>query len=84
MPQKTFAPTDPFERADITSNTYYEWFLENDFMVFAAQGIVTDFPQPFKEFLPRQKEASLTIDQALEAMAAAGTGGSAAAPAKSA
>jgi arylsulfatase len=29
--------TDPFERADITSNTYYDWLFENDFLLFAAQ-----------------------------------------------
>ena len=28
--------TDPFERADITSNTYYDWLLENDYLVLAA------------------------------------------------
>ena len=28
--------TDPFERADITSNTYYDWFLDHDFIVIYA------------------------------------------------
>ena len=28
--------TDPFERADITSNTYYDWLLENDYLILAA------------------------------------------------
>ena len=28
--------TDPFERADITSNTYWDWLLDNDFIVLAA------------------------------------------------
>jgi arylsulfatase len=60
--------TDPFERADITSNTYYDWFLDHDYIVFAAQGIVTGFIETFKEFPPRQKAASFTIDQALEKM----------------
>ena len=30
--------TDPFERADITSNTYYDWFIDNGYMIFAAHG----------------------------------------------
>jgi arylsulfatase A-like enzyme len=60
--------TDPFERADITSNTYYDWFLYHDYVVFAAQAIVTEFLATFKEFPPRQKAASFTIDQALEKM----------------
>ena len=25
--------TDPFERADITSNTYWDWFLDHDYIV---------------------------------------------------
>ena len=24
--------TDPFERADITSNTYWDWFLDHDYI----------------------------------------------------
>ncbi|MCP6758529.1 MAG: arylsulfatase [Fischerella sp. CENA71] len=60
--------TDPFERADITSNTYYDWFLDHDYIVLAAQAIVTQFLETFKEFPPRQKPASFTIDQALEKM----------------
>lgn len=61
--------TDPFERADITSNTYYDWLLDHVYIVFAAQGIVTEFIETFKEFPPAQKAASFTIDQALERMA---------------
>jgi len=72
--------TDPFERADITSNTYYDWFLNHDFIALAATSVVTEFLQTFKEFPPRQKAASFPIDQALEAMLSAGTGGKAAAP----
>src|SRR5262249_39136212 len=69
--------TDPLERADITSNTYYEWFMERPFIVLAAQAIVSDFVKSFKDYPPRQKPASFTIDDALAAMAAAGTGGGA-------
>jgi arylsulfatase len=67
--------TDPYERADITSNTYYDWFLHHDYLIFAAQAIATSFAETFKEFPPRQKAASFTIDQALEKMTAAATGG---------
>jgi arylsulfatase A-like enzyme len=54
---------DPFERADITSNTYWEWLLENDYIMLAATGLVADFLGTFEEFPPRQKAASFTIDQ---------------------
>jgi arylsulfatase A-like enzyme len=67
--------TDPFERADITSNTYYDWMLDHVYIVLGAQPIVSQFVATFKEFPPRQKAASFTIDQALAAMAAAATGG---------
>jgi arylsulfatase A-like enzyme len=66
--------TDPFERADITSNTYYDWFLHHDYIIFAAQAIATEFAETFRAFPPRQKAASFTIDQALDKMAAAGSG----------
>jgi arylsulfatase len=55
--------TDPFERADQTSNTYWDWLLENDYIVLAATSLVTEFLATFQEFPPRQKAASFTIDQ---------------------
>jgi arylsulfatase A-like enzyme len=66
--------TDPFERADITSNTYYDWFLHHDYIIFAAQTIAAQFAATFKEFPPRQKAASFTIDQALSKMAEVSSG----------
>ena len=60
--------TDPFERADVTSNTYYDWFLSKDYMVGAADAIVEEFLQTFREFPPRQRAATFTIDQAIEKM----------------
>jgi arylsulfatase A-like enzyme len=63
--------TDPFERADVTSNTYYDWLLDNDFIVLAATALVTQFLESFKEFPPRQKAASFTIDQVVEKLEAA-------------
>lgn len=55
--------TDPFERADVTSNTYWDWLFENDFIVLAATTLVAQFLETFQEFPPRQKAASFTIDQ---------------------
>jgi arylsulfatase A-like enzyme len=57
--------TDPFERADVTSNTYYDWFLDHDFLVFYGGAIVTKFLETFKEFPPRQEAASFTINHAV-------------------
>jgi arylsulfatase len=66
--------TDPFEHADITSNTYYDWFLDHDFIALAGSAIVQQFLDTFKDFPPRQKAASFTIDQALQKMADAASG----------
>jgi arylsulfatase len=66
--------TDPFERADVTSNTYYDWFIYHGYLVLAAQAIVAPFLATFKDFPPRQKAASFTIDQALEKMEATASG----------
>jgi hypothetical protein len=60
--------TDPYERADITSNTYYQWLMENDYLILAATTIVAQFLQTFAEFPPRQKAASFTIDQVVAKM----------------
>jgi arylsulfatase A-like enzyme len=67
--------TDPYERADVTSNTYYQWILENAYLVFAASIVIEDFLETIPEFPPRQKAASFTIDQALDKLNAMMTSG---------
>src|SRR5262249_56793518 len=39
--------TDPFERADITSVTYYDWFVNHVFLLVPAQAFVGEFLQTF-------------------------------------
>ena len=41
---------DPYERATITSNTYYDWLLDRAFLVVPAQAYVANFLATFKEF----------------------------------
>lgn len=59
---------DPYERADITSNTYYDYMLNHAFMLVPAQQYVGKFLSTFKEFPPRQKAASFSVDQALDVL----------------
>jgi hypothetical protein len=66
--------TDPYERADITSNTYYDWFMSKGYMVIAAQALATEFMKTFKEFPPRQKAASFTIEQSSDKMETVASG----------
>ncbi|CAM2990948.1 arylsulfatase [Prescottella defluvii] len=58
--------TDPYERADATSNTYWDWFLDHDYIAFYGTAITTAFLETFKEFPPRQEAASFTIDHAVK------------------
>ena len=67
--------TDPYERADVTSNTYWDWFAENDYLALAATALVTQFLATFREFPPRQKAASFTIDQVVAKLEAVLTSG---------
>ena len=67
--------TDPFERADVTSNTYYDWVLDNAYLILAATAVVTQFLATFEEFPPRQEAASFTIDKVVEKLEAALTAG---------
>jgi arylsulfatase len=67
--------TDPYERADITSNTYYDWLLDHVFLLVPAQAGVAEFLATFKEFPPRQKAASFGVDQVMEKMTEAAGGG---------
>jgi arylsulfatase len=60
--------TDPFEFADITSNTYWDWVFRHVFLISAAQTVVARFMETFKEFPPVQKPNTFTIEQANEIM----------------
>jgi arylsulfatase A-like enzyme len=62
--------TDPFERADVTSNSYWEWLFDNNYLILAAQAIIVQFLATFREFPPRQRAASFGIDQAVEKLEA--------------
>jgi arylsulfatase len=58
--------TDPYERADITSNTYNDWMMDRAYLVVPAQAIVGKFLETFKEFPQRQKAASFNLDDVMK------------------
>jgi arylsulfatase len=70
VPLITNLRRDPYERAHQTSNTYYDWMIDRVFFLVPAQQYVAGFLQTFKEFPPRQKPASFSIDQVMEMMTA--------------
>jgi arylsulfatase A-like enzyme len=57
--------TDPYERADVTSNTYYDWVLDHAWLVVPMQAYVFNMLQSFAEFPRRQKPASFSLEQVL-------------------
>jgi arylsulfatase len=57
--------TDPYERADITSNTYYDWVADHAFLVVPAQDYVGQFLATFRDFPQRQKAASFNLDEVM-------------------
>jgi arylsulfatase len=67
--------TDPYERANVTSNTYWDWYMDRVFLLVPAQSIVGEFLNTFVDFPPRMKAASFTIDQVQEKLEAAISGG---------
>ena len=57
---------DPYERSNITSNTYWDWYLNHVFLLLPAADYVSQFLETFAEFPPRQKPGSFTIGDAKE------------------
>jgi arylsulfatase A-like enzyme len=62
---------DPYERAQITSNTYYDWLLDRAYLMVPAQTYVGKFLATFREYPPRQKAASFSLDQVMEQLTSA-------------
>jgi arylsulfatase A-like enzyme len=57
---------DPYERSQKTSNTYYDWLLDRVYLLLPAADYVTEFLATFKEYPPRQKPGSFTMDNVKE------------------
>ena len=66
--------TDPYEFADITSNTYYDWFLYHGYFIMIAQAAAAKFAETFKDFPAIQPPNTFTIDDAMAKMSEAASG----------
>ena len=60
--------SDPFERGEESDFYYAQWFAEHVPLQYAAQAVVNEWLQSFKEFPPRAKAASFTVDQIVESL----------------
>ena len=67
--------TDPYERADITSNTYWDWMLDHAFALVPAQRFVAEFLATFQQYPPRQKAASFSLEDVMAKMTQGASGG---------
>jgi arylsulfatase len=66
--------SDPFETADHEGMDYDRWRLEHIFLLVPAQQYVGQFLSTFKEFPPRQKAGSFSLDRVLESLQPSGGG----------
>jgi arylsulfatase len=58
--------TDPYEMADITSNTYWDWYIDHAYVLVPSQSIVGEFLATFAEFPPAQEAGSFNLDHVME------------------
>jgi hypothetical protein len=54
---------DPYERADITSDQYYDWTVKNVYLAGEATMKAAAFLETFVDYPPSQRPASFSVDQ---------------------
>lgn len=59
---------DPFERADITSNTYWDWLMDHAYIQYGAVAEIAKYLETYKEYPPSQKPASFSVEGLMEDM----------------
>jgi hypothetical protein len=59
---------DPFEKADFESSYYDDWRVRHAFLMLPAAAYVGQFLATFRDFPPRQRPASFSIDQVLQSL----------------
>src|SRR5262245_39322212 len=68
LPKLFTLRADPFETADHEGMDYERWRVEHLFVMVPAQVYVAKFLETFKEYPPRQKPGSFSIDHVMESM----------------
>ena len=59
---------DPFERTDITSNTYWDWLINHAYIQYGAVAEIAKYLETYKEYPPSQRPASFSVDGLMENM----------------
>ncbi len=57
---------DPFEQADVGSNSYNEWWVARTPRILHGTAVLTPFLMSFQQFPPRQRPATFTADEVME------------------
>jgi arylsulfatase len=60
--------SDPFERADITSNTYWDWLMDHAYVQYGGIAQVGKYLESYKDYPPSQHPASFSVDGLVEDM----------------
>ncbi|MCK5135250.1 MAG: arylsulfatase [Bacteroidales bacterium] len=63
---------DPYEFATITSNTYWDWYLDHVFLLLPASEYVGAFIKTFIDYPPRMKAASFNLGDTMDMLIAPG------------
>jgi len=59
---------DPYEFSTVTSNTYWDWYLDHAFLLLPASGYVGKFIETFIDYPPRMKAASFSLGDTMDAL----------------
>ena len=64
--------TDPYERANITSNTYYDWLLDHAYLLVPAQDYVGQFLMTLKDYPPAAEGSRFNMDEVMKQLQESG------------
>jgi hypothetical protein len=59
---------DPFERANVNSNTYFDWMVDHVPQLYQCQAIVAGQIANYVNYPPRQKAASFNLDAVMASL----------------
>ncbi|HEY7293082.1 MAG TPA: arylsulfatase [Vicinamibacterales bacterium] len=59
---------DPYERADVVSDQYYDFFTKNAYVMQWAMYRIQPFLESLKEYPPSQRVGTFSIDQMMESL----------------
>jgi hypothetical protein len=59
---------DPFERANVNANTYFDWMVDHVPQLYQCQAIVAGQIENYVKYPPRQKAASFNLDAVMASL----------------